>query len=149
MKNYQKNSIYPSVPFSCMKNEVKPTVYMKTHKGHLKCLSLELHLNPWFKWAPLNLLMFALAQTTSHIHAMIMHHIVAYAFFYWLSTPFLLDRSCSEECLRVPVRGAVFCTLFYQASKPPCSFRYNPTLSLLLSFIALGQQRFNCYFMLR
>ena len=39
--------------------------------------------------------------------------------------------------------------LIYQASKPPCSFRYNPTLSLLLSFITLGQQRFNCYFMLR
>ena len=32
-----------------------------------------------------------------------------------------------------------------QASKTPCSFRYNPTLSLLLSFTALGQQRFNCY----
>ena len=39
--------------------------------------------------------------------------------------------------------------LIYQARKPPCSFRYNPTLSLLLSFIALGQQRFNCYFLLR
>ena len=25
-------------------------------------------------------------------------------------------------------------------AKPPCSFRYNPTLSLLLSFTALGQQ---------
>ena len=27
-------------------------------------------------------------------------------------------------------------------AKPPCSFRYNPTLSLLLSFNALGQHRF-------
>ena len=32
-----------------------------------------------------------------------------------------------------------------QASKPPCSFQYNPTLSLLLSFTALGQQQFNGY----
>ena len=32
-------------------------------------------------------------------------------------------------------------TIFRSArqAKPPCSFRYNPTLSLLLSFIALGQ----------
>ena len=36
MKNYQKNPIYPSVPFSCMTNEVIPTVYMKTHKWLLK-----------------------------------------------------------------------------------------------------------------
>ena len=79
---------------------------MKTHKGHLKCLCLELHLNPWFKWAPLNLLLFALAQTTSHTHAMFMHHNVAYACV-WFPTPFLLDRSCSGECSRVPVWGAV------------------------------------------
>ena len=38
-------------------------------------------------------------------------------------------------------------TIFRSArqAKPPCSFRYNPTLSLLLSFTALGQQRFICY----
>ena len=30
-----------------------------------------------------------------------------------------------------------------QASKTPCSFRYNPTLSLLLSFTTLGRQWFN------
>ena len=41
----------------------------------------------------------------------------------------LLDRSSSGDRSRVPVRGAVFCTLFYQASKPPCSFRYNPSLA--------------------
>ena len=28
---------------------------------------------------------------------------------------------------------------------PLCSFRYKPTLSLLLSFTALGQQRHICY----
>ena len=38
-------------------------------------------------------------------------------------------------------------TIFRSArqAKPPCSFRYNPTLSLLLSFTALGQQRSICY----
>ena len=36
--------------------------------------------------------------------------------------------------------------IFRSASqaKPPCSFRYNPTLLLLLSFTTLGQQRFIC-----
>ena len=40
-------------------------------------------------------------------------------------------------------------TIFRSArqAKPPCSFWYNPTLSLLLLFTALGQQRFNCYMM--
>ena len=56
----------------------------------------------------------------------------------------LLRRVLQSTCLRSSAP-----LLLYQASKPPCSFRYNPTLSLLLSFIALGQQRFNYYFMLR
>ena len=51
----------------------------------------------------------ALTQTTPHTHAMFMHHIVAYACV-WFPSPFLLDRSCSGECSRVPVRGAM----------PPC-----------------------------
>ena len=38
---------------------------------------------------------------------------------FWLSTPFLLDRSCSGECSRVPVCEAVPPLLIYQASKPP------------------------------
>ena len=48
----------------------------------------------------------ALAQTTSHLHAMIMHHIVAYACVLIADTV-LLDRSCSGHRSRVPVRGAV------------------------------------------
>ena len=39
---------------------------------------------------------------TSHLHAMIMHHIVAYACVLIVGTV-LLDRSCSGECSRVPV----------------------------------------------
>ena len=50
MKNDQKNSSYPSVPFSCMTNQPIHAVYMKTHLWHLKGLILELHLNLWFKW---------------------------------------------------------------------------------------------------
>ena len=48
----------------------------------------------------------ALTQTASHIHAMFMHHIVAYACVLIADTV-LLDRSCSGHRSRVPVRGAV------------------------------------------
>ena len=38
-------------------------------------------------------------------------------------------------------------TIFRSArqAEPPCSFRYNPTLSLLLYSTALGQQRYNLF----
>ena len=48
----------------------------------------------------------ALTQTTSHTHAMFVHHNVAYACV-WFPTPSLLDRSCSGKCSRVPISGAV------------------------------------------
>ena len=46
MKNVHKNSIYPSVPFSCMTNQPIHAVYMETHLWHLKGLNLELHFEP-------------------------------------------------------------------------------------------------------
>ena len=51
-----------------MKNQLIHAEYGKTHYGIYKRLNLEMHLN-----------LFALAQTASHLHAMFMHHIVAYA----------------------------------------------------------------------
>ena len=78
MKNDQKNSIYPSVPFSCMTNQPIHAVYMKTHLWHLKGLKLELHLNLWFKWISSKLNAKCIGSNTSHIHAIFMHHIVAY-----------------------------------------------------------------------
>ena len=113
--------------------------------GLYKELILEMRLNLWFKWISPKWLLAALAKTASHLHAMIMHHIVAYACVLIVGTV-LLDRSCSEECSRVPVCGAVPPCWSTRQANPPCSFRYNPTLLLLLSFIALGQQWFNCYF---
>ena len=148
MKNNQKNSIYPSVSFSCMKNQPIHVVYMKTHLWHLKGLNLELHLNLWFKWTSSKLN----AKCISSKHITFSCHVQASYCCIWLcliSTLFLLDRSYSGDRSRVPIWGAVPSLLIYQASKPPCSFWYDPTLSLLLSFIALGQPQINCYFMLR
>src|SRR3954468_13937160 len=61
----------------------------------------------------------------------------------WL---FPLDRCVPTMRSMTPMKNYIIFRSARQA-KPPCSFRYNPTLSLLLSFTALGQQRFNCYMM--
>ena len=61
-----------------MTNQPIHAVYMKAHLWHLKGLHLELHVNLWFKWISTKWMLVALAQTTSHLHAMFMHHVVAY-----------------------------------------------------------------------
>ena len=71
-----------------------------------------------------------------------MHHIVAlhwlcFFFICWCLSP--LSRRVPTMWSMTPMKSY---TIFRSArqAKPPCSFRYNPTLSLLLSFTALGQQ---------
>ena len=76
MKNDQKNPIYPSVPFSCMFDQLISAIYNNLNKWHLKCLMWSLNLNLGFKPTSFNLLLVALAQTTAYCHVMIMHHIV-------------------------------------------------------------------------
>ena len=143
MKNDQKNSIYPSVLFSCMTNQPIHAIYMKTHLCHLKGLILELHLNLWFKWTSSKLNAKCISSKHITYSCVILLHMLVFdcrhRSFSIGPTPETDPEYLSED--QCPL-------LIYQASKPPCSFRYNPTLSLLLSFIALGQQRFNYYFVL-
>ena len=49
MKNYQKNPIYPYVPFSCMLEQLMTTVLDKTNKGHLNNHIWSWSLNHVFK----------------------------------------------------------------------------------------------------
>ena len=60
----------------------------------------------------------------------------------WCLSP--LSRRVPTMRLMTPMKSYTIFRSDRQA-KPPCSFRYNPTLSLPLSFTALGQQRFICY----
>ena len=76
MKNDQKNPNYPSVPFSCMFEQLKSAVYNKLNNWHLNKHIWSLNLNLGFKPTSFNLLLVALAQTTTYCHVMIMHHIV-------------------------------------------------------------------------
>ena len=143
-ENDQKNSIYPSVPFSCMFEQLTSTVYDNLNRWYLKCLVWSSNLNLVFKPTPFNLLLVALAQSTAYCHVMIMHHIVAS---HWLCSS-LFAGNCPLSVDDVPTMRSMTpmknYTIFRSArqAKPACSFRYNPTLALLLSFIALGQQWF-------
>ena len=54
MKNDQKNPIYPSVPFSCMLEQLIPTYQVKSIKWHLNPHMWSLNLNLGFKPTTLN-----------------------------------------------------------------------------------------------
>ena len=88
-----------------------------------------------------------ISPTHSFCHVLIMHHIVhcidCVSFCVAGICPLSIDDIPTMSSM-TPMKNY---TIFRSAkeAKSPCSFRYNPTLSLLLSFIALGQQRFNCY----
>ena len=88
-----------------------------------------------------------ISPTHSFYHVMIMHHIVA---LHWLCSlsvagvcPLSIDVVSTMRSMTPMKNYSIFRSA--RQAKPPCSFRYNPTLSLLLSFTALGQQWFNCY----
>ena len=147
MKNDQTNSRNPSIPFPCMFKQCLSSVLDKTNKGHLNNHIWSWNLNHVSKQTSFKLLLVALAQITAYCHVMIMHHIVA---LHWLCS-FSVAGVCPLSIDVVPTMRSMTpmkrYTIFRSSTqaKPPCSFRYNPTLSLLLSFTALGPQRFNCY----
>ena len=92
-------------------------------------------------------LIVALAQSTAYCHVMIMHHIVALHWFCSFSVasicPLSVDVVPTMRSM-TPMKSYIIFRSARQA-KLTCSFRYKPTLSLLHSFTALGQQWFNCY----
>ena len=148
MKNDQKNPIYPCVWFSCILEQLLATVYDNSNEWHLNNHMWSWNLDLGFKPTSFNLLLVALAQTTSYCHVMIMHHIVHCID----CVSFCVAGICPLSIDVIPMMRSLTLTKTQcylqkcQASKtPPCSFRYNPTLSLLLSFNALGQHRFICY----
>ena len=73
MKNDQKNPIYPSVPFSCMLEQLIAAVEDKSYEWHLNIHIWSLNLNLGFKPTSFNLVLVALAQNTfilpCHDHA--------------------------------------------------------------------------------
>ena len=147
MKNDQKNLIFPSVPFPCMLEQLLATELDKSSKWHLN-----FHLWSWiwiFDSNQLHLiwLLDALAQITSYCHVMIMHHIVTLHWLCSFSVAGVCPLSVDVVSTMSSMTPMMSYTIFRSArqAKTPCLFRYNPTVLLLLSFTALGQQRFICY----
>ena len=88
MKNYQKNSRNPSVPFSCMLEQLIGAVQHKSIKWHLNNHIWSLNLNLVFKPTSFNLLLVALAQNTFILPC---HDHASYCALHWL---------CSLLCCR-------------------------------------------------
>ena len=102
MKNYQKNSRNPSVPFSRMFEQCLSSVLDKTNKGHLNNHIWSLNLNLVFKPTLFNLVLVALAQNTSMLPCHSMHHIVhcidrVSSVFVGVVPP--LDRRCIDDVI--------------------------------------------------
>ena len=76
MKNYQKNSRNPSVPFSCMFEQCLSSVLDKTNEWHLNNHMWSWNLNHVFKPTSFNLLLVELAQNTFILPCHSMHHFV-------------------------------------------------------------------------
>ena len=66
MKNDQRNQKNLFMELSCMFEQLKAAVYNNLNKWHLKWLMWSLNLNLGFKPTSFNLLLVALAQTTSY-----------------------------------------------------------------------------------
>ena len=137
MKNDQKNPKNLFKSFSCMLEQVLATVQDKSKEWHLNNHMWSLNLNLGFKPTPFNLVLVALAQITAYCHVMIMHHIVhcidcVSSLFVGVCPPSVdVDPAMNSM---TPMKSYIIFGSATQAN-PPCSFRYNPTLSLLLSLL--------------
>ena len=86
-----------------------------------------------------------ISQNTPILPCHSMHHIVAYCHVMIVFRCVFRGRFCFQGYPWISDWRAVSYYHSIRQAKPSCSFRYNPTLSFLLSFTALGQQWFNCY----
>ena len=117
---------------------------MQNKEKHFKGPCWVWNLNLWFKLVQTLLVLVALAQ---HTHIAMFHAciILLHIVWWWLCIGVLAAGSASEEYRDYPNEEPYQC--IKPSGKQPTiwSYRYNPMFSLLLSFNALGQQRFICY----
>ena len=148
MKNYQKNATFPSVLVSCMKNQLIHAEYGKTHYGIYKRPNLEMHLNLLFKWTSNQMFTSCISSnsitSTCHVHA-------SYCCI-WLCI------DCRHRSFSIGPAPETFQStcLWSSASLVDLPGKQTPLFIPIQSYslapaliIALGQQWFNCYFMLR
>ena len=141
MKNYQKNSRNPSVPFSCMFEQCLSYVLDKTNKWHLNNHIWSLNLNLGFKPTSFNLVLGALAQNTFILPCHSMYHIVHCIDRVFLYLPVIVP---SRQTCTGNVIDDTDEELYYlqkcQASKTPLFILIKSHSLAPLSSTALGQQ---------
>ena len=101
MKNYQKNSRNPSIPFSCMLEQLVAAVQHKSIKWHLNNHIWSLNLNLGFKPTSFNLVLGALAQNTFILPCHSMHHIVHCIDRVFLYLPVIVPsrQTCTDDVI--------------------------------------------------
>ena len=147
MKNYQKNSRNPSVPFSCMFEQPKSAVCNNLNKWHLKCLMWSLNLNLGCKPTSSNMVASCISSINIilpcdiHVSSWCIALIV---FFLCLSVLFPLGRCCTAIVI-VDTDEDSMLSSEVPGKQNPLVHSDTILLSRLLSFTALRQHRFNCY----
>ena len=146
MKNDQKNPIYPSVPFPCMLEQLMTTVYDNSIKWHLRNHIWSLNLNLWFKPAPFNLLLVALAQTTAYCHviACIILCIALIVFFSVCRYLSPVDRRGSDDEID-DTDDELYYLQKCQASKTPLFIPIQSHSLTPALFYCIRTTRFLCY----
>ena len=121
MKNYQKNSRNPYVPFSCMLEQLKATVYDKSNEWYLNNHMWSLNLNFGFKPTSFN----SLASCISSINNILpCHYHASCCALHWLCS-FSVASGCPLSIDVVPTMWSLTLmkTQWYlqkcQASKNP------------------------------
>ena len=146
MKNDLKNPIYPSVLIHASLNKLTCCLVQNMIKHYLRS-QMSLNFESLVQNSSNPSGCSCISPTHSFYHVMIMHHIVhcidCVSSMFVGICPLLVDDVPTMSSM-TPMKSFIIFRNARQA-KPPCSFRYNPTLSLLLSFNASGQQHFNCY----
>ena len=150
MKNDQKNPIYPSVPFSCMLEQLIPADQVKSIKRHLNNHIWSLNLNLVFKPTSFNLLLVTLAQNTFILPC---HDHASYCALHWFCSLLCcrysssLDRRDTDDEID-DTDEELYYLQKWQASKTPFFIPIQSYSLALLSFTALGQQR-HIWYLLR
>ena len=102
MKNYQKNALYPSVPFSCMLEQLIVAEQGKSNAWHLNNHIWSLNLNLWFKPTSFN----CVASCISSNHSILpCHDRASYCCIAFIVFPlvccclFPLSKCCSGDVI--------------------------------------------------
>ena len=147
MKNYQKNPIYPSVPFLCMLEQLIGAEQGKSYVWHLNNHIWSLNLNLWFKPTSFNMVASCISSINNilpcHDHASYCC-ITLIVFLLCLTVLVPSRQTCTDDVID-DTDEELYYLQKCQASKTPLFIPIQSHSLAPALFTTLGQQRFNCY----